>query len=83
MPLDSAKKDRLNITVSTLTQEMIASLRASTDADSDSEVIRNCVRLAFAIEAASRAGSKVTIESPSGEKTALAINPVLPIGDAA
>lgn len=73
MPDDSEKKsrgskERLNITVSKLTMDMISELRDSTDADSDSEVIRNCIRLGYSMLLASRSGADLVVEK-DGERT--------------
>lgn len=61
-------KDRLNITVSKLTQEMISEIRESTDADSDSEAIRNCIRLGYALMKANEKGATIVVEN-DGERT--------------
>ena len=78
MNADTQKKERMSITVSSKTREMVSKLKDSTDADSDSEVIRNCIRLAFAISSATDAGSKLVLEGSDGEKVALSVGGGLP-----
>lgn len=63
------RKERLNITISKLTQDLINELRTATDADSDSEVIRNAVRLSYAINEATKEGAKLIIEASDGTST--------------
>lgn len=70
---DITKKERMSITVSKKTRDMVADLKESTDADSESEVIRNSIRLAFAVLSADKSGSKLFIETSNGEKVAVPI----------
>lgn len=74
MSAESQKKERMSITVSKKTKEMVSQLKESSDADSDSEVIRNSIRLAFSVLVADRSGSKLILESPDGEKVALTVS---------
>lgn len=60
------KKQLVSINLSNQTRGYVAKLRASTNADSDSEVIRNCIRLAYSILMASDQGSNITITNPDG-----------------
>jgi len=69
----NTKKSRMSLTLSSRTGEMISQLRASTDADSDSEVVRNSIRLAFSVLTAAEQGSRVFVESPDGERTAVSL----------
>lgn len=66
------KKERLSITLSQKTLQMISDLRISTDADSDSEVIRNSIRLAYALMKAQGAGASLKMESQDGTSTPIA-----------
>lgn len=70
---------KLSVLLSSMTLSMVDDLCADTDAASRSEVLRNCIRLAFAIHAAKNAGAKVWIEDPEGKITKLVFSPVLPL----
>lgn len=78
MNAEPIKKERMSITVSKKTKEMVSDLKESTDADSDSEVIRNCVRLAYAVLVADKSGSKIFLENTDGEKVVLSVGGGLP-----
>lgn len=64
-------KDRYSVTLSKATTEMIRALKEGTDADSDSEVFRNSVRISYAIMEAQKSGATLVIEDDAGNRTLL------------
>lgn len=64
-------KNRYSVTLSENTANMIRELKESTDADSDSEVFRNAIRLSYAILEAQKSGATLVLEDEDGIRTFL------------
>lgn len=63
----STKKERYTITLSKRSTSMFRELKEHTDADTDSEVFRNALRLSYAIMKAQQKGYQVAAVSPEGQ----------------
>lgn len=64
-------KERFSITLSKRSAEMVRELKESTDADTDSEVIRNAIRLSYSIMLAQKSGARLCVEDAEGTKLSL------------